>query len=527
MINLKVIKKYILRHSLPFLCVPFIVCSCASHRNNEENNDNFEQIIVQEERESSLSINDLPKFYREQLALQFNCDCRLEELTKLELDVNRDDSFSWIKNCVNVVSLKLNLLESVDKDIFQEIADLKKLKNFEISCQNEFYYETEEEYKEALDGFNHDSRYKITTSSMWTSSGGYISVVNDVNLNEISFDFLKSCLDVESISINGIKYSDKIDFSWLLNCANLKTLSVNLNYYQYTDLTSLKDVLLYLSDLQSFNFLSNSRYISLDEIDFINWVTSVMDYENFAISGFNDRDFRYNKVDGKYCLRVGFNDKIDYHSIDRLDIVDFSSIGVYQAAIYLSKEDIDYLNSIGAQIDLDDGSTLEDLIEIVSELDNMAGSIQVEDKNNEQEVIDAVLKYIIKNYKYDDSKDISAYYNNGYLYGVFNCDGIICGNYASLVNALLYRWGISSYYINSFNHAWNLIDIDNNYYYVDACWLDDEDNTFLESTNYDDYSWYLAEPSEAQALDESGAHKEEAYPNWIDFDNGGSLARKK
>lgn len=510
---------------MPFLCVPFVICSCASHSSANENEETLEQVLVQED--VSYSINDLPVFYRKQLVQQFSFNCKLEELTKLELNISCDDDFSWIKNCVNVVSLKLNLLEPVDKNILQEIVNLRKLKNFEISCQNEFYYKTEEEYKNAISTFNNDVRYRIITSDMMTSTGGYITVVNDVNLNDISFDFLKSCGDLESVCISGIKYRENMDFSWLLNCSNLKSLRINLNYYQYTDLSSLKEVLPFLHSLQTFDFGSNLRYVSQEEINFINWVTSVMDCEALSFSGYNACNFRYSKIDGKYCLKVGFNDKIDYHSFEKLDVVDFSNVGVYQAAIYLSKEDLNYLNSIGVQIIVDKEHTLEDLIRIVDKLDSMASNIEINEQDNEKDILDAVLRYIIKNYEYDDSQDISAYYNNGYLYGVFNSEGIICGNYATLVNALLYRWGISSYYISSFNHAWNLAFIDDDYYYVDACWLDDENNTFLESTNYEDYGWYLVKPSEAQELDESGAHKEDVYPNWIDWNTKDSLVRKK
>ena len=83
----------------------------------------------------------------------------------------------------------------------------------------------------------------------------------------------------------------------------------------------------------------------------------------------------------------------------------------------------------------------------------------------------------------DPDEEASKFYQDGKLYGALYKDSAICGNYAALVEALMDRLDIPqrSYFANSSRHAWNVIKIDGEPYYVDATWLDNFTKSVQES----------------------------------------------
>lgn len=540
---MKQIKKYILRKCLPFLCVPVVLSSCASESSDitvEEvkafssvvtlEPDDFVSDVIEEEY-TKTTIKDLPEFYREQLEKIYDSSLGLDKLYSLRINVSNNEDLSWLGDCINLVDLEVNLVEKVNSNKLDVIGKLKNLESFGISCGNDYYYESEEAYQEALHILDNDPMFKVIVSNFYNDTGYYITVVNDVFLSDLNFDFLELLPNLMNINLKYVRYMDGLDFSWLTKVSNLTSLTLNLNYYKYLDLNPLLNVLLSLNNLNDLKINTNSCYVTPEEIDFINKITSVTDYCSFSFRGYSGCFFRYYNSDGKYILDIGRNDVVDFRSFEKLDCVNFDFVDIYNAAIYLTQEDLNYLRNNNIEILVGKGHTLEDLEAIVQELDEVCKSLDIDDSMSEQEKLDKVLQYIIKTYSYDYNfreNGYSCYYyeEKGYIYGALEGNKIICGNYAALLNALLYRLGIDSYYIFSFNHAWNLVRIDENYYYVDACWIDDEDNSFLNSTNYnEDYSWYMALPDMAQELDSTGSHACKIFPSWVEY--GESRIRKK
>lgn len=523
-------KKYILRKCLPFLCVPIVLSSCASKSSEDvlppldDSETLLEEVQVRYE-----TIGDLPEYYKVQLNKEYDDLDRLDELLDISINVSNSEDLSWLSSCINLLNLRVNLVENVDKNKLDVIGDLKKLHSLVISCVNDYCYETKEEYEEALAIFNSDPRFRMAVSAMETDNGYYLSVVNDVSLNDISFDFLEELPNLVTLNLVDFRYTQGIDFSWLTKTSSLRALTLDFSYYKYLDLSPVLDVLPNLN-LKDLTIHTNSCYITQEEIDFINKVTSVMDYNSFSFMGYNANSFRYKSKDDGYTLSVGFYDRIDFKSFKNLTCVDFSQIGIYNAATYLTQEDLEYFKNNNIEVFVGDAHTLEELEYIVILFDGITSSLKI-DGLSDKEQLDVVLQYIIENYSYDeDSKENGTdYYYGGassYLYGALQGDKIICGNYAALLNALLYRLGLESYYIVSLNHAWNLVRVDDCFYYVDSCWIDDEDNSFLYSTNYqEDYKWYMANPYLASKIDDTGSHISRYFPSWIDLD-GGARVRK-
>ena len=108
----------------------------------------------------------------------------------------------------------------------------------------------------------------------------------------------------------------------------------------------------------------------------------------------------------------------------------------------------------------------------------MVKEIDILENDTEMQIVTKVMEYINNNYNYAheyvndanvNNTDIyNKFYKYGYLYGIFNEDEIICGNYAALFSALMDRFGIKSLILIGNNHAWNLVYIDDEKYFVDV-----------------------------------------------------------
>ncbi len=130
-------------------------------------------------------------------------------------------------------------------------------------------------------------------------------------------------------------------------------------------------------------------------------------------------------------------------------------------------------------------------------LDECMGSIDF-NKDCKEELLGQLLNFVIKLIDYDP--DVGFYlddyqgggvddlinqkaikYNNKSLSSLLDCDYPtygICKNYASLLVALCQKWGIEAYVVmgtqksNGVGHAWVLVSIDGQYYYVDPTRLE-------------------------------------------------------
>lgn len=76
----------------------------------------------------------------------------------------------------------------------------------------------------------------------------------------------------------------------------------------------------------------------------------------------------------------------------------------------------------------------------------------------------------------DDVKDSSDGWEEFSAYGALVNGSAVCEGYSYAMNLLLGKVGISSYYINGHGestlHMWNIVNIDGNWYHLDATWND-------------------------------------------------------
>lgn len=251
---------------------------------------------------------------------------------------------------------------------------------------------------------------------------------------------------------------------------------------------------------------------------------------------------------------LGF-DYVDLQKLTFLDGLDFPLNGVYDLAMILSNSTYKQLTDSGVKITIENQEDLSKLVEINNRLDDIVSSLNVQADATDQEKLDAVLVYVLENLEYDkvvsdmfnngtvDNEKVASFYEGGRLYGALETETSICGNYTALTKALLERMGVENYYLSSSNHAWNLVEVEGNYYYVDSTWLDgksiqtsttrkeiDEEGREWEVTSFDaikaedaikngqadQLEWYMVDPlNYTDQTDREESHDANNLPSFI------------
>lgn len=107
----------------------------------------------------------------------------------------------------------------------------------------------------------------------------------------------------------------------------------------------------------------------------------------------------------------------------------------------------------------------------------------IEPNDSEYERVKKLHDYIVRHTAYDEeaANRCTDYECYGYdpantAYGLLVNRQAVCEGYARLLTALLDRVGVRNYYVvgdgGGEAHAWNLVQVDGAYYYVDATWND-------------------------------------------------------
>ena len=96
---------------------------------------------------------------------------------------------------------------------------------------------------------------------------------------------------------------------------------------------------------------------------------------------------------------------------------------------------------------------------------------------SDRDKIKSIVNYIINNYSYDLNYKMES--NTMPISSFFDNNKGVCASYAYLANILFRKANIESYELVSLNHAWNIVQLDNKYYYIDTTNLDNEYDEFL------------------------------------------------
>lgn len=343
-----------------------------------------------------------------------------------------------------------------------------------------------------------------------------------------------------------IDVDENDDLSWLNYCNNLLTLTIT--FENCNSLNPLKKI----NELRSLEHLilinNNNDSLDFTNTDAINFIKESNSIRILSLSGFNIEPGILENLKNLERLSIG-NGKdmnIDYSELTFLSSLEITD-GPYTAATYITNGDISVLQKNGVSISGTTDDFLEKLESVNFKIDEIVQSLDIKETDSEQEKLNKILIYVLENCIYDPdvknntSDDILSFYEGGKLYGALEKDTQICGNYSALVCALCKRVNLKANYIVDNNHAWNLVKINNQEYFVDSTWLDDEyfvtqtkmqdpegnSNDYiykkvsaldlLKSKDYDSLkmSWYMIDPYNFSYIDQNGTHITNNIPSYI------------
>lgn len=311
--------------------------------------------------------------------------------------------------------------------------------------------------------------------------------INSSDLDKISFLTLE--INEKISSLDFLKYFNKLETLYIfIDSDNLDILN-DLSYSK-----SLVNVNI-MSRIGEYNTLDKDSLSFIGKSDSIKTLVIT---DNYLLSpGCEEELSKLEELE----LAGGVNYDIDFSKLDNLKVLNLSSSKPYDIAVYLNSAEYNYLISKGVTIKFSDENAKNKYLNASAKLDEIVSKLGVSKDSSTEDKMNKILIYILENLSYDEevSKLVSSnndvddkideFYTDGRLYGSLYRNSAICGNYAALTEALMDRLDLpqNSFFVTSDNHAWNLIKIDGEPYYVDATWLDSFTKHVQQSTEtYDE-----------------------------------------
>ena len=313
------------------------------------------------------------------------------------------------------------------------------------------------------------------------------------------------------------------------------------------------DYLNYLPNVQQLKIFDNESTIAmLDNIDgsrlpdgiiieIIGGDGALFDREKYSfledVSDIDTLKLMFSNLDSSFVqslkqvnnliLNIMRFSNFEYSDMTYLDSLTLNG-RTYDVVMYFSTDAINELESNGVNIIADN---LQEIKDINGQIDDIVESLNVDENATEQEKLNAVLTYVLTELAYDpeiagylargEEHDSSAFYEEGALDAAMTNETQICGNYAAITSTLLRRLGVeacdlSSNEHDSVTHAWNAVKIGDYYFFVDACWLDNDYTPEYFANNdtriIGNLTWYLVDPTDANEIDPTGMHDLQYIP---------------
>lgn len=156
-------------------------------------------------------------------------------------------------------------------------------------------------------------------------------------------------------------------------------------------------------------------------------------------------------------------------------------------------------------------NTPEEVAPLIDELDakvkEVVNEVVTDDMTELQKAL-SLHDYIVLNTVYDTSGELPDLNNGASAYDILICGNGVCEGYAQAYNMLLEECGVSSIMVTSYDmrHAWNLVNIDNEWYHVDATW----DDPIPDSKGRVNHKYFML--SDEEIMKESDIRK--PHYNW-------------
>lgn len=433
-------------------------------------------------------------------------------------------------------------LNSLDSDnvnvILQNLSKLQNVPNLQVLGYNISF--------DAIKNLDEEFLSKITLLTLNATNTN----LDNLQLLEEKLQNL-SCIDIENIPTEYMKYLSDDTLSKIRDLEiNIDNLDPNENFEFLEKCPNLEDLFIshtdengkkirenvYITDKKSFSLISS------DKVD-TNTILKALkgkDIEEVSI-GYSDSISVETLKKLKQLKHLDINWFDDYSVTGDITELSFledisipSSTNPYKLALAITRTDIESLRKQGVTIDIPK-ETEEKFLEIDARLEKMVQELRLPHDASDEEKMLAITKYVVNHCEYDsefsgaseDEKDKlreeKEYYKEGFLYGALENQEHICGNFAALTQALAKRVGLESYVVDSKTHAYNLVNLDGIYYYIDTTFLDYmEERYVLESGDkelIDKLDWFKANPLDYEGMgEEDDAHLTTNIPSTITLD---------
>lgn len=227
-------------------------------------------------------------------------------------------------------------------------------------------------------------------------------------------------------------------------------------------------------------------------------------------------------------LEVSLNHEIDYGSLN-VQTLDLSWYGPYDVPIFLTYDDYQELDERGVEVIFSPYHEKKEYIQIWGKIEEIVRELNITD-SEEETVLAEATAYTIERLNFDENiqnrldngedvtDDIQHFYKAGNLYGVFNEETAICGNYAALLKALLEAADVESFYVINDDHAWNLAMVDETLGYVDATYIDDGEAWPVETIRDGQgasLDWYMEEVEDAPTVGPDDRQRPAVIPEYL------------
>ena len=379
---------------------------------------------------------------------------------------------------------KIKLNKEIDQKKIEYYEKQTRINNSLIKNQLDEYNKKVEEFrkkkiKELYSEITYipdEYRYQIINNLKDTSNTYNYGIISQEDLDKITslelvigeskdLDFLKKCTNLEELKIYCAQ-EDIIFLNFLPTLTNIKKLELNASIYTLD--SNMRELI----------------YTKLPCIEDLNLPYTIT-FEPGVIESLNQIK--------KLSINPSINCDINFNELTHLEELVINSERPYDIAIWLNKEEYNTLKDNNVKITFKENIE-EKYLEISEKLENILNSLEINENSSDEEILDEILKYAIKNYQYDEVVANATaeekrkmgipniFYNGGELYATLEKDTQICGNYAAFVEAMYDRIKKpeQSYILTSVNHAWNLVDIEGKKYFVDSTWLDERTITYNE-----------------------------------------------
>ncbi len=309
--------------------------------------------------------------------------------------------------------------------------------------------------------------------------------INDFLNNNNEYSTIEK---LEKLNCLEIDVGERNSLDWLQYCTNLEKISIFIDTNDEEILTELSN-LKYLKNLQEL-IIYNHRDMSLS-CDNSLFLQECSNLKSLTIGGFNIEKGVLESLTNitnlyMYVSRLGYhynNILTDFSKLTFLDELSFMDSGIYDICTIFDSKDYEVL--VNNDVDIK-ASSIKNLVAINKKLDGIISYLNIDENTSSQEKLDKIVIYTLNNLEYDkkisidrvndekQKKYAKRYYTDGYLFGALNMDKAICGNYSALILALANRVDLETYFLVSKYHAWNLVNIDENSYYIDSTRIDSE-----------------------------------------------------